>query len=202
MRSLHGKGQRRTGIGRTISLALCMTAFGLAEQPWEKPFVAWTKDDASRILTRSPWAKPTATHDRSGTQQIVVRWEDALPIRQALGKMGLEPAPSNRAFYAVAVVLRPGDGHHDWSASRASLRTSGRTASVSSDVRTKTLADGTQRVIFWFPRTLDIGEPRSFRLPFLIVHSRAIEFEVRADSLEIRQSFPLQDLFYLGNFEL
>jgi hypothetical protein len=189
-------------IVRTILLALCMSACGLAEQPWKKPVDSWTKDDASRILTRSPWAKPIAAHQRSGTQQIVVRWEDALPIQQALEKMGLEPAPSNRSFYAVAVVLRPTDGHHDWSASRASLKTSGRTGCASSDVRTKTLADGTQLVVFRFPKTLEIGEPRSFRLPFLTVHSRAIEFEVRADSLEIRQSFPLQDLFYLGNFEL
>jgi len=189
-------------IVRTISLALCVTACGLAEQPWKKPVDSWTKDDANRILTRSPWAKPIATHDRSGTHQIVVRWEDALPIQQALGKMGLEPAPSNRSFYAVAVVLGPAGGHRDWSASRASLKASGRTGCESSGVRTKTLPDGTQLVIFQFPKTLDIGEPRSFRLPFFTLHSRAIEFEVRADSLDIRQSFPLQDLFYLGNFEL
>jgi len=181
-------------IVRTISLALSMTALGVAEQPWKKPVDSWTKDDASRILTRSPWAKRT--------QQIVVRWEDALPIRQALGKIGLEPAALSGSFYAVAVVLRPTGGHHDWSASRASLKTSGRTGCESSEVRTKTLADGTQLIIFQFPKTLDIGEPRSFRLPFVTVHSRAIEFEVNADSLKIRQSFVLQDLYYLGNFEL
>jgi hypothetical protein len=191
-------------IGRTISLALCVYALGLAKEPWEKPAGSWTKEDARRILTRSPWAKPVVTHYSPGTQRIVVRWEDALPIKLALGKFGLEPASSSSDFYEVAMVFQAGLGDrlHDWSKSRASLRASGRALCASRQVKTEKLMDGTQLVIYLFPKGLEIGEPRSFRLPFVTVHSRVIEFEARADSLEIRQHFPLQDLFYLGNFEL
>lgn len=195
---------RTLGMARAISLALCLTAFGLAEAPWKKPVESWSKNDANQILTRSPWARSVPTHDRLGPQRVVVRLEDALPIKQALGKMGLEPRTPHKTSYAVALVFRPtpGDGHLDWSKSQAFLKTSGRAVSSFSEMSTRTLADGTEMVIFLFPRTLEIGELRSFRLPFFTVHSRSIEFEVRANSLEIKQNFPLQDLFYFGKFEL
>jgi hypothetical protein len=193
-----------TGIGRTICLGLCFAAAVFGAPPWTKPATGWTKQDAMRILTRSPWAKSIAMHDGSGAQQLIVRWEDALPIREALGKVGVEPAASiGTSYYAVAVVLpRTADGNHDWTKARASLKASGNAACVFADVKTEKRPDGTQLVIFMFPKTLEIGEPRSFRLPLLTVHSRSIEFEAQTGTARIRRSFPLQDLFYLGNFEL
>src|SRR5258708_11679239 len=105
-----------------ICLGLCFAAVGLGGPPWTKPAGRWTKPDAIRILTRSPWAKSVVVHDASGAQRLIVRWEDALPIRQALGKIGVEPAAASGAsYYAVAVVLpRAADEVHDWTKARAS----------------------------------------------------------------------------------
>jgi hypothetical protein len=193
-----------TGIGRTICLGLCFAPVVFGAPPWTKPATGWTRQDATRILTRSPWAKPVAMHDASGAQRLIVRWEDALPIKEALGKIGVEPAAANSAsYYAVAVVLpRTADGIHDWTKARASLKATGNTACDFAEVRGEKLPDGTQLVIFLFPKTLEIGEARSFRLPLLTVHSRSIEFEAQTGTARIRQSFPIQDLFYLGKFEL
>jgi hypothetical protein len=141
----------------------------------------------------------------SGTHRLIVRWEDALPIRQALGKTGVESAnPDGSSDYAVAVVLprTAADGLDDWTNARASLKAAGNAACVFAQVRTEKLSDGTRLVIFLFPKTLEIGEPRTFRLPLLTVHSRSIAFEARTGTVTIKQSFPLQNLFYFGNFEL
>ncbi len=125
-------------------------------------------------------------------------------MRVALGKVGVEPAADGGAlYYAVAVVSpRAADGGLDWSKSRASLKATGSAECVFASVRVKRLADGTQAVVFLFPKSLDIGEPRSFRLPFLTIHSRCIEFDARTGATTIRQSFPIQNLYYMGKFEI
>lgn len=187
-------------------LCLCLSAVAFGAPPWTKPSSEWTRLDATRILTRSPWAKSVsiheASHDVSGEQRLIVRWEDALPVREALGKVGVEPAADGgESYYAVAVVS-PRAVTLDWTNARASLKATGNAECVFASVRVKKLADGTQAVVFLFPKSLEIGEPRSFRLPFLTVHSRCIEFDARTGATTIRQSFPIQDLYYLGKFEI
>ncbi len=181
-------------VGGALLLALCMPVFGSARFPWRKPADSWTREDAVRILTNSPWAQ-------SPKQRFIVRWEDALPIQQALAKVGAEPAiAAGSPYYAVAVVVPPQARLQDWTKARASLTTGGN-SSTFSEVRTSTQY-GMQVVIFLFPKTIKIGEPASFRLPFVTIHSLVIEFRAHTDTFEIKQAFPLQDLYYLGRFEI
>ena len=95
----------------------CLVSVASAQKTWEKPLHKWSKDDALRILSESPWAQSyqsaagavaadqaqTAREQgdqailmrpevsrlprQLGAQPIVVRIQSGLPIRQALVRM-------------------------------------------------------------------------------------------------------------------
>jgi hypothetical protein len=101
-----------------LFVCICFLAsITLAQKTWEKPLQKWSKDDALRILSESPWAQSyqsaaaAITADQAqtareqgdqrilmrpevsrlprqlGAQPIVARLQSGLPIRQALVRM-------------------------------------------------------------------------------------------------------------------
>ena len=92
-----------------VRLFICIVLFSsqvLAQKSWEKPFTQWTKQDALKILSNSPWAETREVTDaqialdrhleiqrergqypeRGGIKlpPVIVRLYSALPVRQAL----------------------------------------------------------------------------------------------------------------------
>jgi hypothetical protein len=85
-----------------------------AQKTWEKPFEKWSRDDAIKVLTTSPWAQtyqstgdsastnrlenpaliakrggndPKSVQRNLGISPVTIRLHSALPIRQALVRM-------------------------------------------------------------------------------------------------------------------
>ncbi len=99
-------------------ICLCFLASAvLAQKTWEKPLQKWSKDDAIKVLSSSPWAQTYQSNEGSsaaaaqqvsreqsqsvnsggsnprsvaryfGPPPVVIRLHSALPIRQALVRM-------------------------------------------------------------------------------------------------------------------
>jgi hypothetical protein len=182
----------------------------LAQKPWEKPAASWTDADARRILSDSPWAKRvTVKCGDSKNSSALVRWEDSQPIREALLKIGVLPAAEDAASYtAVAVrVFEEGSagcslqGLESWTKSGILRLPVEKQPIQTTSIRILKENDEVTLIVFLFPRTANVGEPKVFRLPGVVLHSSQIVFEARVGPLEIRQAFPLQYMYYLGKFE-
>ena len=92
----------------------CLSGAAFAQKTWEKPFQKWNKDEAFKILSDSPWAQSYQAESASaqlqsgreqndqrilgraetgrvtrllGNQPVVIRFQSALPIRQALVRL-------------------------------------------------------------------------------------------------------------------
>jgi hypothetical protein len=101
-----------------LFVCICFLAnIASAQKTWEKPLQKWSKDDALRILSESPWAQSyqsaaaavlaeqsqtardqadqrilmrpeiSRTSRQLGAQPVVVRLQSGLPIRQALVRL-------------------------------------------------------------------------------------------------------------------
>lgn len=67
-----------------------------AKKPWEKkPHTEWTKQEVAQVLSNSPWARSVIFQGNlvlgeeaggmpPGAPRLIVRWESALTVRQAL----------------------------------------------------------------------------------------------------------------------
>ena len=99
-----------TRIMALVGIAMCM-ALNAAAQAVDKPFNTWSKDDALKVMSDSPWAKkiehtePTSTLSAApstgatrgnapveqaagpGLPSIVIQLHSALPIREAIVRM-------------------------------------------------------------------------------------------------------------------
>ena len=202
----------------TSTLLLLQTlCFGLGQEPWEKPFASWTDADAERVLSDSAWAKPVvfklprSSRSKAAQPWRTVRWESALPVQQALRKKGIVPSVLDRqAYYAVAVLGSPGASGKSYAEEldhlgrpKAWLKAPNGEVVASVDVKLLEEDQRTPVMVFLFPRTIDFGEPRVFRLPpGIILHARKVDFAAHIGSMEIHESFPLQNMFYLGKLEL
>jgi hypothetical protein len=126
----------------------------------------------------------------------IIRWQSALPIRQAMAKMkfGSEAAASPDAarilarsehYYIVSVTGIP----QQIRAAQGSLKIAGKDAIQSVDV--KASPDGGTRVLYFiFPR-----DP-------IALEDKEVEFATKVGSFDLKRRFRLKDMVFEGNLEL
>lgn len=82
---------------------LCLTNVAFSQKTWEKPFQKWSKDDALKILSASPWAQTyqsTEGASRAAAQQV------GREQNQSVGGGGSNPRSVARNFGPPPVVIR------------------------------------------------------------------------------------------------
>ncbi len=186
----------------------------IAAQPWRKPIEKWSDADARRVLSASPWAKRTTPRLRSEPgatnpgpamlSNVTVRWESAMPVKQARQRRGLAPvAEDGKSFYAIAIAASYPDAPPNLSTAEASLRYCDRDPAVATSVKLLRDGDGRPLIVFLFPVMEAIRKPGVFRYPFGITfHPIEFHFAARIGSVEIRQTFSPRDMLYLKHLEL
>jgi hypothetical protein len=179
---------------------------------WDKPVEQWTSEDASRILTNSPWAKPATVkipgEDPTG---VTVRWETALPVQAALKKLGMLPAirPSRSSEEAIAVVAFPKEwarAHrsqiNDWQRCKVWLEATGMQPAPAMEVRILEAEDGLPMLAFAFTKSGALLQPAEFRLPFFSRNLKRLTVRMVLGPSSVSSSFRLPDMVFLGKPEL
>jgi hypothetical protein len=162
----------------------------LAADPWTTPVSGWTEADAQRVLKASPWARLVSP------AKVTVRWESARPIRFAWQRLRHQPlVPDGQACYALSVagIHADSSGHKP----QGSLRASGRQAVPAFEVRIQD-----ELVMFLFPRVEQLRDPVVFRFPFGLKIRDNVVFAARIGDLNVRQTFSLKAMSYMGRPEM
>lgn len=128
---------------------------------------------------------------------VTVRWESALPVRQAQLKLGQESVDTDEPYYAVAVLGLPArmanrdpEGLKGRLQSEASLKPKGKKAIAPADVKLLT-RDDNPILLLLFPKTAEITPA-----------DKEVEFSARIGHLVIKQKFAPKDMTYDGKLEL
>jgi hypothetical protein len=123
---------------------------------------------------------------------VTVRWESALPVRQAELKLRQEAQPAGEPVYVIAILGLPREiaiYTPQEFRSRAVLKIKGKKRIAADDVKIVT-SDDKPVVLLFFPKTTEITPA-------------AKEVELTMNGvLELRQKFVLKEMIYLGNPEL
>lgn len=138
------------------------------------------------------------TSDQTPTPDLVLRWESALPIREAELKGKETNAPSvDQNHYGIAVYGVPsrmasGDRRalEDTLRKEAVIKRDGKKDLKPSSVEVLEREDGPV-VLYLFPRSTEI--PKS---------DRRIEFDAQIGKLKFAQPFYLEDMIFRGKLEL
>ena len=174
---------------KRLLIGVLLALPGFAGGPWEAPLSQWTKEDATRILNASPWAKP------DGRTKAIVRWDSARPVQLAIERLNRKPAIGEDASsYVIAVVgltaleraQKP----------EAYLTATGRNRIAA--VETRMLDDV---MYFFFPRA-ELLQPIVFRFPLGAKFGNDIEFAARIGAVDVKTKFSLRSMTYLGKLEM
>jgi hypothetical protein len=210
-----------------------------AEGFWhKKKYLEWSQKDVQKMLNDSPWAKPFEFHpptsgdkeelpgratceacsggnpNRYGTElpetmMIVIRWQSALPVKQAMVKarFGAEAANTPEAaqflarqevFYVVGVASLPAqllpDAPEKLKA-KAVLKRKNKPPLAAAQVKSGAIENNLAAVYFAFPRT-ENGAPA------VAVEDGEIEFALELGSNDISRKFRLKDMLFDGKLEL
>jgi hypothetical protein len=131
--------------------------------------------------------------------KLTLRWESAMPVREAELKARDVNAPTleDEAHYAIAVYGLPvtmtnGDTKKlaDDCKKKAALKRDGKKDIQPSSVQVLRREDGPV-IVFLFPRAKEITKD-----------DRRIEFDAQIDKLTLTESFYLEDMLYQGKTEL
>ncbi len=146
---------------------------------------------------------PQQNPDQSSTQQtapkLTLRWESALPIREAELKTKDNNAPTleDESHYAIAVYGIPltmlksdFKSQADDCKKKSTLKRDGKKDIKPSSVQVLRREDGPV-VLFLFPRKDEIT-----------ADDRRVEFDAEINHLSLTQSFYLEDMSYQGKTEL
>jgi hypothetical protein len=202
--------------------ALVLTA---ADQAWKnKQSTEWTEDDAKELLKDSPWVKrvvatlvkapESAAVGRRGTRGVAggtitpasakaptltLRWESALPVREAELKARDVTAPTfqDEEHYAIAVYGIPREALRDDSKiiaddlrRRSLLKREGKKDTKPSSVEILLRDDGPV-VLYLFPKSAEFGW-----------RDHKIEFDAQMPGLKLTQVFSFDDMTFHGKLEL
>jgi hypothetical protein len=169
-------------------------AFVLGADFWiETPFYKWSDQEVGRMLTNSPWARRAEVKVKGSVPAgapavyIIVRWQTAVPIRQAVARFhfGEESGTSekiakmldrNEPCYIAGVLGLPGP-------------------LPAIQLLTDKLMSGAYNVFFFFPK----NEPGAHVITF---EDEEVEFVLDSPLVEIRRPFKLSELVYNGKLEL
>ncbi len=196
-----------------------------ADQAWKnKQFPEWTEDDAKGLLKDSPWVKTVVatlvklpdraarSHrgGRRGTSDtaapastkpptLTLRWESALPVREAELKARdvTAPALDDEEHYAIAVYGIPRGMLLDDSKimaedlrRQALLKREGKKDSKPSSVEILLRDDGPV-VLYLFPKSAEFDW-----------RDHKIEFDAQVPGLKFTQAFSFDDMTFHGKLEL
>jgi hypothetical protein len=201
-----------------------------AAEFWEsKPYSQWTVEEASQVLANSPWTraasvqiKPgdrrlgntydifstqvSATVGHEGVLSASIRWESALPVRQALAREAAEQGGSSvgkvaaaLSVYMIAVRGMPvspvsgddeaGDQERlDELRAATFLKRRGHESLYPE--KAEASRDGST-LLFRFSRT----DP-------ITLKEGEVEFVTRYAGIEVRRKFDLKEMVYRGKLEL
>ncbi len=144
-----------------------------------------------------PAQDPNDNSTNADPQPFNVRWESALPIREAELKARETSAPAvDEAHYAIAVYGIPSRFAKDPRSladhlkNQAALRRDGRKDLKPSHVDVMPREDGVA-VVFLFPRTSEIGAKDS-----------RVDFDAQIGPYRFTQSFHPNEMIYHGKMEL
>lgn len=148
-----------------------------------------------RRMGQDPNATPSATPEMP--QPLTIRWESALPIREAELKAHETNAPDvDESHYAVAIyglsnrMTKDPSGLADHLKGQSTLKREGQKDLKPSHVDVLQREDGLA-IVFLFPRSPGLGEKDS-----------TVEFNALVGSFQITQSFHLDQMIYQGKREL
>lgn len=142
---------------------------------------------------------PNASDTNQRLPMLTLRWESAMPVREAELKARDVNAPTlaDDAHYAIAVYGVPttmtnGDSKKlaDECKKKASLKRDGKKDIVPTSVQVLRREDGPV-IVFLFPRSKEITKD-----------DRRIEFDAQIEKLTLTESFYLEDMTYQGKVEL
>ena len=123
---------------------------------------------------------------------VTVRWESALPIRQAELKLHQDAQNAEEPVYVIAILGLPREietYNPQEFRSRAFLKIKGRKRIAANDVKIVRPEDKPV-VLLFFPKTQRIAPG-----------DKEIEFTMNG-ALDLRQKFTLKEMIYLGDLEL
>ena len=136
--------------------------------------------------------------DRSeAPSAVTVRWESALPVREAQLKLHQESVGADEAYYAVAILGLPSRiANRDPQELRSRLlsdtylKAKGKKKIALADVKMLT-RDDTAVLLLLFPKSQEIT-----------AGDKEVEFSTRVARMEIKQKFPLEDMTLDGKLQL
>jgi len=133
--------------------------------------------------------QPTQTPARRAPT-LRVRWDSALPVRQAALKLRESGADSaDDAHYAIAVLGVPTRMVAD-AKPKAELKRKGQKGIKASDVKIIP-HEKARMIVFLFPKTKEIT-----------AGDKQVDFEARIGTLDVKQVFVLSEMTYAGKLEL
>jgi len=200
---------------------------------WEKKkYPEWSKKEIQKMLNDSPWARPVEFHpdlaaddkekpgratcegcsgggprpgmpDLAPTVMLVVRWQSALPVKQATAaaRFGAEVTTTREAieflgrrepFYVIAVAGLPPEAlpGADKLKSGAVLKARNKAPMPVAEVTVQ--AQGKLAAVYFaFPRSQPIA-----------LEDEETEFSLRLGSSDIKRKFKLKEMVYDGRLEL
>ncbi len=148
---------------------------------------------------RYPQQNPNQTSSQQEAPKVTLRWESALPIREAELKAKDNNAPTleDESHYAIAVYGIPitmlksdFKSQADDCKKKSSLKRDGKKDIKPSSVQVLRREDGPV-VLFLFPRKDEISPD-----------DRRVEFDAEINHLSLTQSFYLEDMLFQGKTEL
>jgi len=253
---------------KAVPVFLCTALLVFAADPWNKSSQKWTRDDAQRVLTASPWAalaKPTFDDDddnrieeqaaplpgaaqagvagargatdghwdggvgkmRRGslpTLPILIRWDSALPVREATAKLGNSAAAQDTSAtsvgddqaakdYVITVVgLVPAKRYRDQGQLSGTSRSDDTVDGHDPEELLEGLMSSTRLLRHGRPALapenvkLDgaTGVVHIFfpRTDPILPSDKDIVFATQFGALTVRQAFRLKDMTYQGRLEL
>ncbi len=222
-----------------VALAVAAGSASAADFWEKKKYTEWSRKEVQKMLNDSPWARPVEFHPpagggddedkpgraicegcsggsrRSGApdlQQsvlVTVRWQSALPVKQAMvrGRFGDEAANSPEAakflerqepYYVVAVVGIPAhvlSGSPERFKAGARLKLKNKPPLPAADVRAEPYREHLATVYFAFPRTQQGA-------PSISLEDAEVEFALELGSNDIEKKFRLKEMVFDGKLEL
>jgi hypothetical protein len=182
----------------------------LTDSPWVKSVASKfteTKPRTVYVQPVTPRGRPygatraatvTPASPQGAPPTLTLRWESALPIREAQLKSRNVNAPTvDEDHWAVAVYGLPerllGADPESFAARlkpEGSLKREGKKSIAASEIRLLPRDNGSV-VVFYFPKRQEIS-----------IKDAKIDFSARVGPVEVEQSFPLDEMIFAGKLEL
>jgi hypothetical protein len=135
--------------------------------------------------------------DRTAPSPVTVRWESALPVREAQLKLQQEPVGADEPYYAITISGLPSRiANRDPQELRSRLlsdsylKLKGKKKIALADVKLLTRDDNAVLLLL-FPKSQEIT-----------AGDKEVEFSTRMARMEIKQKFALEDMTFDGKLQL